>query len=60
MKEPAHDRINSSHLKQLTDASLITRERRGTYSYSRLAPALEQCATLVCGQPSPVCATPQG
>jgi len=47
LKQPAV----SYHLKQLTDAGLITRERRGTYSYYQLAPgALDQCATLLCGQ----------
>ena len=46
LKQPAV----SYHLKQLTDAGLITRERRGTYAYYQLAPgALEQCATLLCG-----------
>lgn len=53
LKQPAV----SYHLKQLTDAGLITRERRGTYAYYQLAPgALEQCATLLCGQPT--CAAP--
>jgi len=27
------------HLKQLVDAGLLTRERRGTYAYYQLAPA---------------------
>ncbi len=46
LKQPAV----SYHLKQLTDAGLILRERRGTYSYYRLTPGgLDQCATLLCG-----------
>jgi ArsR family transcriptional regulator, arsenate/arsenite/antimonite-responsive transcriptional repressor len=48
LKQPAV----SYHLKQLADAGLVTRERRGTYAYYQLAPgALDQCATLLCGQP---------
>jgi ArsR family transcriptional regulator, arsenate/arsenite/antimonite-responsive transcriptional repressor len=37
----------SYHLKQLTDAGIIARERRGTYSYYRIVPgALEELAVL--------------
>ena len=38
----------SYHLKQLADAGLILRARRGTYAYYRLAPgALERVAGLL-------------
>lgn len=38
----------SYHLKQLVDAGLILRERRGTYAYYRLAPAaLDRVAGLI-------------
>ena len=38
----------SHHLRVLTDAGLLERERRGTYAYYRLAPhALERLTTLV-------------
>jgi len=47
LKQPAV----SYHLKQLVDAGLITRERRGTYSYYRLVPgALRGVATLLAEQ----------
>lgn len=37
----------SYHLKQLVDAGIITRERRGTYSYYQLVPgALERLGAL--------------
>jgi ArsR family transcriptional regulator len=37
----------SYHLKQLTDAGLLARERRGTFAYYRLVPgALERVAQL--------------
>lgn len=40
----------SYHLKQLVDAGVIARERRGRYSYYALAEgALDQIATLVAG-----------
>jgi ArsR family transcriptional regulator, arsenate/arsenite/antimonite-responsive transcriptional repressor len=40
----------SYHLKQLLDAGVITRERRGRYSYYRLAEgALDRIAALVAG-----------
>lgn len=46
LKQPAV----SYHLKQLVDAGLLARQRRGTYSYYQLAPgALDQCATLLGG-----------
>jgi ArsR family transcriptional regulator, arsenate/arsenite/antimonite-responsive transcriptional repressor len=38
----------SYHLKQLVDAGLVSRERRGTFAYYRLIPgALEGIATLL-------------
>lgn len=38
----------SYHLRQLADAGLISRERRGTFAYYRLIPgALERIATLL-------------
>jgi ArsR family transcriptional regulator len=38
----------SYHLKQLADAGLVSRERRGTFAYYRLIPgALERIATLL-------------
>jgi ArsR family transcriptional regulator len=38
----------SYHLRQLVDAGLIARERRGTYSYYRLVPgALDEVGTLL-------------
>ncbi len=40
----------SYHLKQLTDAGLLQRERRGSYAYFRLAPgALARLGSLVAG-----------
>ena len=40
----------SYHLKQLTDAGLLERERRGTFAYYRLAPgALERLSGLLAG-----------
>jgi ArsR family transcriptional regulator len=37
----------SYHLKQLVDAGLLDRERRGTYGYYRLAPgALARIAAI--------------
>jgi ArsR family transcriptional regulator len=40
----------SYHLKQLADAGLISRERRGTFAYYRLVPgALEGLAALLAG-----------
>jgi ArsR family transcriptional regulator len=37
----------SHHLRQLLDAGLLEREKRGSYAYYRLAPgALEQIGTL--------------
>lgn len=42
----------SYHLKQLVDAGLVTREKRGTYAYFRLAPdALERMRDAF-GKPS--------
>ncbi len=44
----------SYHLKQLVDAGVLLRQRRGRYSYYALADgALDQIATLVAG-PEPV------
>ena len=38
----------SYHLKQLTEAGLLARERRGTFAYYRLRPgALERLGTLL-------------
>lgn len=38
----------SYHLKQLTDAGLVSRERRGTYSFYCLVPgALDQVSALL-------------
>ena len=43
----------SYHLKQLTDAGLLLREKRGSYAYFRLAPgALAQIGKLVAGTSS--------
>jgi ArsR family transcriptional regulator len=40
--------LTSYHLKQLVDAGLVIRERRGTYSYYRLVPgALDQVGVLL-------------
>ncbi|MCL4288817.1 MAG: winged helix-turn-helix domain-containing protein [Thermoleophilia bacterium] len=40
----------SYHLKQLADAGLVERERRGTYAYYRLVPgALERVGALLGG-----------
>ncbi len=40
--------LTSYHLKQLVDAGLITRQRRGTYSYYRLVEgALDQVRSLL-------------
>jgi ArsR family transcriptional regulator len=42
----------SYHLKQLTDAGLLEREKRGSYAYFRLAPdALGRIGDLVAGPP---------
>ena len=47
----------SYHLKQLTDAALLERERRGTFAYYRLRPeALERVAELL-GAPARSAAT---
>jgi ArsR family transcriptional regulator len=44
----------SYHLKQLSDAGLITRERRGTFAYYRLAPgAIENVRSLLATTSSP-------
>jgi ArsR family transcriptional regulator len=46
----------SYHLKQLTDAGLLVRERRGTFAYYRLVPgALERLSEIVAGR-APVAA----
>ena len=43
----------SYHLKQLVDAGLLERERRGTFGYYRLAPgALERIAEIFAGAPA--------
>jgi ArsR family transcriptional regulator len=40
--------LASYHLKQLVDAGIVSRERRGTYSYYRLVPgALDQVCLLI-------------
>lgn len=40
--------LASYHLKQLVDAGLVKRERRGTYSFYRLVPgALEEVGALL-------------
>jgi len=51
--------LTSYHLKQLVDAGLVSRERRGTYSYCRLVPgALDQLSTLLAApSPAPLAAT---
>ncbi len=42
----------SYHLKQLVDAGLIERERRGTFAYYTLVPgALERLGQLLAGEP---------
>ena len=44
----------SYHLKQLLDAGLILREKRGTYSYYRLGPgALDAVGSLLAAPPVP-------
>jgi ArsR family transcriptional regulator len=46
----------SYHLKQLADAGLVSRERRGTFAYYRLLPgALDRVATLLAA-PTPAVA----
>jgi ArsR family transcriptional regulator len=46
----------SHHLKQLVDAGLLEREKRGTYAYYRLKPgALDKIAGLL-AEPDPVAA----
>lgn len=43
----------SYHLKQLVDAGLLERERRGTFGYYRLAPgALERIGAIFARQPA--------
>src|SRR5260221_6322987 len=43
----------SHHLKQLTEAGLLLREKRGTFAYFRLAPgALDRIASLFADQPA--------
>ena len=47
----------SYHLKQLVDAGVIARERRGRYSYYRLVDGvLDHIAALVAQPPEPVAA----
>lgn len=42
----------SHHLRQLTEAGLLEREKRGTFAYFSLAPgALERVAALLAEQP---------
>jgi ArsR family transcriptional regulator len=44
--------LASYHLKQLVDAGLVSRERRGTYSYYRLVPgALDEVGGLLAARP---------
>ena len=43
----------SHHLKQLTAAGLLQREKRGTFAYFSLAPgALDRVSSLLAGQPA--------
>jgi ArsR family transcriptional regulator, arsenate/arsenite/antimonite-responsive transcriptional repressor len=43
----------SHHLKQLTDAGLLEREKRGSYAYFRLTPgALEQIGAMLAEAPA--------
>ena len=43
----------SHHLKQLLDAGLLDREKRGSFAYFRLAPgALERISNLLTEQPA--------
>jgi ArsR family transcriptional regulator len=43
----------SYHLKQLVDAGLLERERRGTFGFYRLAPgALERIGAIFAGAPA--------
>jgi ArsR family transcriptional regulator len=43
----------SYHLKQLSDAGLILRQRRGTFAYYRVAPgALERVSNLLAPSPA--------
>ena len=43
----------SHHLKQLTEAGLLLREKRGTFAYFRLAPgALDRISSLLAEQPA--------
>jgi ArsR family transcriptional regulator len=43
----------SHHLKQLTDAGLLLREKRGTFAYFRLTPgALDRISSLLAEQPA--------
>lgn len=47
----------SYHLKQLVEAGLLLRERRGTFAYYRLAPgALERLGELVSARAAPAAA----
>lgn len=51
----------SHHLRQLLDAGLLEREKRGSYAYYRLAPgALEQIGTLFAEAPAPTGSAPRG
>jgi ArsR family transcriptional regulator len=43
----------SYHLKQLLDAGLLTRERRGTYAYYQLTPAPWTSAPACCARAAP-------
>ena len=43
----------SHHLKQLTDAGMLLREKRGTFAYFSLAPgALERISSLLAERPA--------
>jgi ArsR family transcriptional regulator len=42
----------SHHLKQLSEAGLLTRERRGSYAYFRLAPGVLERIGAVLSEPA--------
>lgn len=44
----------SYHLKQLSDAGLITREKRGTYAYYRMKPGALTSITALLASPAAV------
>lgn len=44
----------SYHVKQLTDAGLLLREKRGTFAYYRLAPAALQRMGALLAEPEPL------